>query len=196
MAGEFSIDLDGLKALEKGLKSIPARVPNVTSMAINSALRKMYNAALKSITRVYYVEERILRRGLKMVYANPSKTTGALVGTGKHLYLGRFRYTPTRPGIRTAVNVQLGPGKTAAVNPSAFVAVMNKQGQGYQSIYVRKGKKRFPVEQLRSGIGLAEMLADPVVRKEVERVGMEEFNAKFKERTAVEMQKAFGGMPK
>ena len=196
MAGEFSIDLDGIKALEKGLRSIPNKIPNVTSMAINSSLRKMYNAALKTIVKVYYVEERIVKRGLTMVYANPTKTVGALVGTGKHLYLGRFRYTPTRPGIRQAVNVQLGPGKTAQVNPSAFVAVMNKQGQGYQSIYLRKGKKRFPVEQLRSGVGIAEMLADPVVRAEVERVGNTEFVAKFKERTAVEMAKALGGMPK
>jgi hypothetical protein len=196
MASEFSIDLDGLKALEKGLKSIPARVPNVTSMAINSALRKMYTAALKSITKTYFVEERIVKRGLTMVYANPSKTTGGLVASGKHLYLGRFRYTPTRPGTRSPVSVSLGPGKTAQVNGSAFVAVMNKQGQGYQSIYMRKGRKRFPVEQLRADIGIAEMLADPAVRKEVEAAGMAEFNAKFRERTAVEMEKAFAGMKK
>lgn len=193
---EFSINLDGLKAMEKGLRSIPNKVPNVTSMSINSALRKMYTAALRSIGRVYYVEERILKRGLKMVYANPTKTAGALVGSGKHLFLGRFRYTPSHSGTRQAVNVQLGPGKTAAVNPSAFVAVMNKRGQGYQSIYARKGRSRFPIEQLRSAVGLAEMLADPQVRAEIEKVGLAEFNAKFRERTRVEMEKAFKGMPK
>src|SRR6266404_9312715 len=100
MAGEshISIKLDGLKALERGLKSLPAAVPNVTSMSINYSLRKMNTEAWRTIQPRYFVDRRAITRSLKMVYANPSKLVGALVATGKRFYMGRFKFSPTKPG--------------------------------------------------------------------------------------------------
>src|SRR6266436_9208106 len=117
----ISIKLDGLKALNNGLKSLPAAVPNVTSMSINYCLRKMNTEAWRVIQPRYFVDRRTVTRSLKMVYANPTKLVGALVATGKHLFMGRFKFSPTRPGRRQRVTVQLGPGISQSVPASAFV---------------------------------------------------------------------------
>jgi hypothetical protein len=81
----LSIKLDGLKALERGLKTLPAAVPGVTSMSINASLRKMNTEAWRNIQPRYFVQRRIINRALKLVYANPSRLVGALVASGKHL---------------------------------------------------------------------------------------------------------------
>ena len=131
-----------------------------------------------------------------MVYANPSKLAGALVATGKRFYMGRFKFSPTKPGRSGRVSVQLGPGISQSVPGSAFVAVMNAQGQNYRGIFMRRGSRRFPIMQLRSDVGAAEMLADLQVRTAIEKIGIEEFNKEFKRLTKVKMDAAFGGLPK
>jgi hypothetical protein len=198
MAGNsyIGIKLDGLKALEAGLKTLPAAIPNVTSLSINYCLRKMNTEAWRAIQPRYFVDRRTITRSLKMIYANPTKLAGALVATGKHLYMGRFKFSPTKPTGHDRVSVQLGPGISQSVPASAFVAVMNAQGQNYKGIFMRRGSRRFPIVQLRADVGAAEMLANKTVRSAIGEKGMEEFNKEFKRLTKVQLDKAFGSMPK
>src|SRR5258705_12817748 len=113
----------------------------------------MNTEAWRTIQPRYFVDRRTVTRSVKMVYANPGKLAGALVATGKHFFMGRFKFSPTRPGRSGRVSVQLGPNITQSVPSSAFVAIMNAQGQNYKGIFMRKGSRRFPIMQLRSDVG-------------------------------------------
>ena len=195
MAGSnISIKLDGLKALEKGLKTLPKTVPAVTAVSVNEAVDKMYTAAWRTIKPQFFLKQKYFSRAIKKVRANPSKPVGALVATGKHLALSRFKYSPTRPSkTRQPVSVMLGPGISAAVPAGIFVAVMPS---GYKGVFKRVGKSRFPLEQPLSDVGPAEMLGNESIRKTLEIVGKEAFDKEFRRLTKVQMAQAFGNMPK
>lgn len=198
----FNINLDGLKAMTRELKTLPQVVPNVTSASINEAVDKMYTAAWKLIKPQYYVKQKYFSRDAKKVRANPTRLAGALVATGKRLTMSRFKYSPTRPftkkarggaKLRQPVSVKLGPNLPQAVPGSAFIATMPT---GYTGVFKRVGAARYPIQQPLSDTGPAEMLANEKVRKALEIVGKEAFDKEFKRLTKVQLDLALGNLPK
>jgi hypothetical protein len=197
---QFNIDLRGLKAVQAGLNSLPNRIPTVTVQSINHAVDRMFTEAWRTIKPEYYLKQKYFSRATKKVRANTSNLRGGIVATGKNFYLSQFRFRPTKPfsggKTRRTVSVAIGPGINATLpanDPRAFIA---RTRSGFTGVFARRGKKRFPIEKLRSEISAASMLAGETVRKKLEEIGKTEFDAEFKRLTALEMKKAFGGMPK
>lgn len=196
----IELRLDGLKALEKGLKSLPQAIPGVTSASLNYAVDRMYTEAWRTIKPEFFLKQKYFARATKKIRANPTKLVAALLAIGKHLPFSRFKFSPTRPRRKgqpaSAVSVMLGPNRTAVVPPSAFIATMNKQGQNFTGVFMRGGAARYPISQPLTNIGPAEMLADAKVRDTLDTISKEAYSREFRRLTKVKMDAAFKGMPK
>lgn len=195
---EILVKLDGLKALQRGLREVPKAIPGVTSRAINAAVDREYTESWDLIKSQYYLQKkRFFAEATRKVRANPTKLVGALVATGKNFALSRFKFSPTRPRRRgkppNRVSVNIGPSISATVPAGAFIATMRS---GVTGVFARRSRSRFPIYQPLADVGPAQMLGSEKVRKEVESIGNAAFEKEFTRLTKVTMDRTLKNLPK
>jgi hypothetical protein len=135
-------DRSQIAALETGpLKSALKRA---LRKAGATALRDMRSEAVKRIRARKAIKVRYIRRALSLGRASGgdiSNYTWSLDVSGEPVPLVAYPYRQTKKGV----SVQINRGKRSLIKGS-FVASMKS---GHLGVFVRKGKARLPIKELR-----------------------------------------------
>lgn len=159
---DLSIDLTvsnaAIERLNREFRLIPGGIEKAAVMAINRTLPGVRTDAIKEVTQVYCIKAVDVRPTMSIRRASRNHIEGAVRSWGATIPLVRFRVNPNnvtskRPKGGVRVTVRKGEGGHIR---TGFIAAM---GSGHTGVFVRKGKKRFPIEE-RFGPGVPSMLKD------------------------------------
>lgn len=159
-------------------------VPRVTARALNAGVTKGRSVAVKEVGRKFGLQKPIRRRTriLKKDRAKPRKLTAAVTGYITPLPLrlletGRRRLRPEGRGLR------LGNFATFI---GGFKTTINKNKKPVEAAMRRKGKARYPIEEIR--IPIAHLLG-PSLREAVATEGRKRFNDRMEKGIKAEWRK-------
>src|SRR5260221_12481926 len=138
--GQIVMDTKEIEALQKGLSSLPEKIPQVTSFAINYATDKARTNAWKAIQSRYNIQQKRVYDALTLIKSTPSNLSGGIVADSPHFKLGYFKISPAspQPGKRSVISVSVLKGSSKPL-PGSFVAVMQS---GYKGGFQRVGGSR------------------------------------------------------
>src|SRR5260221_6985394 len=142
--GQIVMDTKEIEVLRKGLPSLPEKIPQVTSFAINYAKDKARTNAWKAIQSRYNIQQKRVYDALTLIKSTPSNLSGGIVADSPHFKLGYFKISPAspQPGKRSVISVSVLKGSSKPL-PGSFVAVVEARDKGrFQRIAASIGKWR------------------------------------------------------
>src|SRR5260221_4567964 len=133
--GQIVMDTKEIEVLRKGLPSLPEKIPQVTSFAINYATDKARTNAWKAIQSRYNIQQKRVYDALTLIKSTPSNLSGGIVADSPHFKLGYFKISPAspQPGKRSVISVSVLKGSSKPL-PGSFVAGIQS---GHKSVFQR-----------------------------------------------------------
>lgn len=175
---QISFDDRQLKKLEKDLGLIAGATELAMSSALNKAVVGMRTDAKRAVSERYFVKQGQVADTMSIKKASTSRLTAVLKSVGPDIPAIKFKVTPgrvTKPRPAIGVRIQYKKAETAKAEPHSFIAMVGVGG--HVGVFVRKGRKRLPVEEVRG----------PAIPTMIEEVGKVEIEAKGAARLAKEL---------
>lgn len=151
-------------------------LPKAIYRAINRAVDKMATETSREVRKVYNLKDRAVKAAMKKRYANAATLLGTLRLEGARVPLIEFdaRWSRRMPGASVRIKVA-GGRKTFA---GSFIARDPRSGQ--PTVYVRKGKERVPLKNLRS-ISIPQAVSTQAVRDAVQVLAAQSFETDLRQ---------------
>lgn len=142
----IELTVSQIEKAERMLAHIPGAAPRAMSNAINRATDSAKTEAARKAREQYYITHKDVLSTMKMYRASAQDLTASVVSRGNLIALPKFRVTPAKPQPRRKkpITVRVKRGQGGPVR-KAFVAGMRS---GHTGVFMRSGKKRFPIEQM------------------------------------------------
>lgn len=163
---------DKILRAETLLGEIKGALPKVQSNAINRSLVSARAEAVRSVRQEYAIGADAVRKTIVVRIASMANPVGCILSSGSPIALSKFDVSPKRPQggknqTPVTVRVKLAGGRKPIKH--AFVA---KVSSGHIGVFIRAGKKRYPIKQL-YGPSVPQMLGSEKVSKKIEAKAME-----------------------
>jgi len=147
------------------LSHIENGAPKAINAALNRTIEGVRTDVTREVTRTYDIKARDVRAVMKIKKSDIASLRASLSGAGNPIPLINFRVSPNKPGAQKAgtalrVSVKRSGGKVIS---GAFVAQMKS---GHVGVFVRKDKKRLPVQEL-YGPAVPQMMGGDKVQQAV-----------------------------
>jgi minor tail protein Z (GPZ) len=143
--------------------------------AVNRAVDGVATGASREVRKIYNVRARAIAAAMKKIKTSlrGRSISGSVVFSGRNIPLIEFdaRWTRTMPGASVRIKVG-GPRKTLR---TSFIATT---GRGTRGVFVRTGKDRYPIKQLRS-VSIPDTIRNQVVRTALITIGIDRFRREF-----------------
>lgn len=172
VATKIIIDTTQLNKVVKGLGNFEKEMPAAAISAVNRTLDYVNTRLGKLITTEYNIKVSDVKATITKSKARKGNLLAFLKSTGPRLTLGRFVFGRSKGAVKVKVKKSDG-AKAVRTDPKAFVQVLS----GRKQVMKRQGKKRFPVDLLRS-ISIPQMIDSLNVSEKIQ----EEANKKLAER--------------
>ena len=158
----ISIDGKQLDKIAEALKDFPQEIKPAISSAINKTMRSTVTQIKKEVNSEYNIKQRDVGKAIKVTNSKVKTLTAIANAEGGQTAMYKFDHKPKkRPkslgwgknAYSTPLTVQAKKGgeekKVAHGKNLGFLApVIPKGGNMIDMIFVREGKKRFPIKKL------------------------------------------------
>lgn len=175
----IDIQLKGADEALKKLATIPNGIEKAANRAINRTATSARAIVAREISKQYYVKITDIKKTIQLRRSNRKSLSAELISRGGVIALSKYKVSPRGVQHRGSKNrplrvaVKKGAGKKTI--GSAFIAQFKS---GHVGVVHRKGKRRFPLQEL-YGPSIPQMLKNENVIGPV------------KEQTATRLQKEF-----
>lgn len=138
----FLLDLGGLK---KELEALGREAPAIMSRSLNRASTAAQTATVKAVARDTGLQQKYVKRELKIERANRSRPVAAVEIAGRRLPLIAFSARGPEPsrGKGRGVSYRLPTGRGRVSD--AFITTVGS----HRGVFKRRGKRRLPIVELR-----------------------------------------------
>ena len=169
----MSIVFKGDKEIKKVaslLQNVPNAMPKAVSRAANRAIQSARTQGVKTARSEYLIKAGDVKATLSISKASTSFLSASIRSSGRPISLKKFKTSKNRKGIRA--KVKKTGGKTI---PKAFFTTMKNSHQG---VFIRKGKERYPIENLH-GPSAPQTLGNEKVTQAMEKRAQEQFETRL-----------------
>lgn len=172
----IELKAEHMDKLEKILGNTSKQIPIVAAHAINRAAETARTAGSRMMRETYKVKHGAVLRKIKIKNAYPSDLLADFRVSGRPLSVINFKVRPNQPfpakGKYAHVNNMNGSG---GIIKRSFIATTKK---GYTNVFVRTGKKRFPLRSLH-GPSLPQMYGREEGMKKMEQVARDKLDERL-----------------
>lgn len=172
MASKIVIDTSQLNRVVKGLGYFEKEMPGAAISAVNRTLDYVNTKVGRLVTAEYRVKVSDVKATITKNKARKGKLLAFLKSEGQRLTLARFKFGSSKKAVKVKIKKRAG-AKIVDTDPKAFVQNIN----GREQIMKRRGKKRYPVDVLRT-ISVPQMIDSLKVSENIQK----EANKKLAER--------------
>lgn len=151
-------------------------VPKAMYRAINRAVDKTVTETSREVRKIYNLRDRAVKQAIRKRYANVATLAGQVLVEGMRVPLIEFdaRWTRRLPGA--SVKIKLSGGRK--VFAGSFIARDPRTGR--PTVYVRKGRERTPIKNLRS-LSIPQAVGNTAVLDAIDRIAAETFEKNFEQ---------------
>lgn len=152
-----------IERAERLLGGIPGALPKAQASAINRSLITARAEIVRAVRKEYVIKAEDIRNTIRVTNASASAPIGRIKSLGGPIPLVKFDVSknPVRARVK----------KTGAKKPIKH-AFRQSMGNGYQGVWIRAGKERYPLKQL-YGPSIPQMIGNENVIKSVEEKALE-----------------------
>lgn len=172
VATKIVIDTSQLNKVVKGLADFEKQMPAAAVSAVNRTLDYVNTRVGRLVTNEYRVKVSDVKTTITKNRARKGKLLAFLKSEGRRLTLGRFVFGRSKQAVKVKIKKREG-AKPVTGDPRAFTQILS----GRIQVMRRQGKKRYPVDVLRS-ISIPQMIDSLNVSNQIQ----EEANKKLAER--------------
>lgn len=144
--------------LPKELIEMSDMFPKASSAALNRVVRSARTQVSRDIRDVYNMKARDVSRVITVSQSSPKRLIAILKTAGRNIPL--IFFDAKQKNIGVSVKIKRGARKTIR---GAFLATMPS---GHTGVFMRKGKGRLPIKELRT-IGLPAMFNSKLIREKL-----------------------------
>lgn len=164
MAEKFiEIDGEALFKVVEALKNTPKEIRPAIAHAINKTMDSTVTQVKREVAAEYTIKQKDIAQAITKKRATVSNLTGAAIAEGGQVALYKFKHTPVQPPpkqiyiqpVKAQVKKSGGKKLVARNGNKAFIQTIN----GKHMIWVRKSKRRFPIEKLYA-MSVPQMITD------------------------------------
>ena len=173
---------DNVREVMAEFALLPGRIKDkATVRAVNRAVDAVATVGNRKIREVYNLRARAVAAAMTKTKASTAQVTpyGAVTMTGKRIGLIEFDARQTRRMPGTSVRIKVAGGRKTVRH--AFIATNSHTG--YRGVFVRQGKERYPIVNLRS-ISLPRAFRNKIVIEACRQVASETFTKNFRQQLA------------
>lgn len=171
------IDTTQLNKIVKGLGEYEKQMPGAAISAVNRTLDYVNTKVGRMVAAEYRIKVSDVKGTITKNKARKGKLLAFLKSEGSRLTLARFRFGSSKKTVKVKIKKNDGV-KKVTTNPTPFLQNLN----GREQIMKRQGKRRKPVDVLRS-ISIPQMIDSLKVSEKIQK----EANKKLAERIEHEM---------
>lgn len=168
---------DNIRDVVAELGALPGRLKDrATVRAINRAVDAVATVSNREIRKVYNLKARAVAAAMSKSRASTAQVSprGVVTMSGKRIGLIEFDARQTRRMAGTSVRIKLAGGRKTIRH--AFIATNSHTG--YKGVFVREGKDRYPIRNLRS-ISLPRAFRNQAVIDACRAIASETFTKNF-----------------
>lgn len=171
------IDTTQLNKIVKGLGEYEKQMPGAAISAVNRTLDYVNTKVGRMVAAEYRIKVSDVKGTITKNKARKGKLLAFLKSEGSRLTLARFRFGSSKKAVKVKIKKNDGV-KKVTTNPTPFLQNLN----GHEQIMKRQGKRRKPVDVLRS-ISIPQMIDSLKVSEKIQK----EAHKKLAERIEHEM---------
>ncbi len=153
-----------IERAERLLGEIPGALPKAQASAINRSLITARAEIVRAVRKEYVIKAEDVRSTIRVTNASAASPMGQIKSMGGPIPLVKFDASKDNP-VRARVK------KNGAKKPIKH-AFRQTMGNGYQGLWIRAGKARYPLKQL-YGPSIPQMIGNENVIKSVEEKAIE-----------------------
>lgn len=166
------VDTSQLNKVVQGLEKYEKQMPGAAMSAVNRTLDHVNTRVARFVSSEYRIKNTEVKDTITKNRATKGKLLAFLKSEGRRLTLVRFRFGSAKKSIKVKIKKNEST-KVVATSPKAFIQNL----RGNDQIMKRQGKKRKPVEVLRT-ISVPQMIDSLKVSEKIQT----EANKKLAER--------------
>jgi len=143
--------------------------------AVNTAVDRVATGASREVRKVYNVKARAVAAAIKKRKASMRgrSVSGSVLFSGRNIPLVEFDGRWTRKMTGASVRIKVGAGRKTVAH--SFITATARTPRG---VFVRVGKERFPIKQLRS-VSIPDTIRNEAVSTALNGIGHTQFRREF-----------------
>lgn len=173
----FNIDVrDTVREVIADITAIQDGIGKTAAVrAVNKAVDGIATGANREVRKIYNVKARVIAAAMKKIKASRrgSAIQGSVQFSGRNIPLIEFdaRWSRKMPGASVRI-------KVADARKTLRTSFITTTGSGITGVFVRTGRARYPIKQLRS-VSIPDTVRNEAVRTALLDIGLDRFRREF-----------------